>query len=60
MELDSSPEQRQGLIMQHNLTPYELAHQESLIQGREDEIREIESGVHSAGVWDIPQPRHAG
>ena len=28
------------------LSPGELAHQESLIQEREDEIREIESGIH--------------
>ena len=28
------------------LSPHELAHQESLIQEREDEIREIETGIH--------------
>ena len=28
------------------LSPHELAYQESLIQEREAEIREIESGIH--------------
>lgn len=28
------------------LSPHELAYQESLIQEREDEIREIETGIH--------------
>lgn len=46
MEPGSSPEQRQALMMQHQLSPQELAHQESLIQEREGEIREIESGIH--------------
>jgi hypothetical protein len=42
----SSPEQRQAVLLQHQLSPHELAHQESLIQERELEIREIESGIH--------------
>jgi syntaxin 7 len=32
--------------MQAQLSPHELAYQESLIQEREDEIREIETGIH--------------
>jgi syntaxin 7 len=42
----SSPEQRQAVFLQHQLSPHELAHQESLIQERESEIREIETGIH--------------
>ena len=42
----SSPEQRQAVLLQHQLSPHELAHQESLIQERESEIREIETGIH--------------
>ncbi|KAI5117990.1 hypothetical protein M0805_004487 [Coniferiporia weirii] len=42
----TSPEQRQALVLQQQLSPHELAHQESLIQEREEEIREIESGIH--------------
>lgn len=42
----SSPEQRQAILLQHQLSPHELAHQESLIQERESEIREIETGIH--------------
>ncbi|KAG5650482.1 hypothetical protein H0H81_012108 [Sphagnurus paluster] len=37
---------RQAQILQAQLSPHELAYQESLIQEREDEIREIESGMH--------------
>jgi hypothetical protein len=40
-----SPEQRQAQILQ-SLSPHELAYQESLIQEREAEIREIETGIH--------------
>jgi len=39
-------EQRQAQILQAQLSPHELAYQESLIQEREAEIREIESGIH--------------
>jgi hypothetical protein len=42
----SSPEQRQAQLFQQQLSPHELAHQESLIQEREQEIREIETGIH--------------
>ncbi|SRR6266550_4496178 len=41
-----SPEQRQAQILQSQLSPHELAYQESLIQEREAEIREIETGIH--------------
>ncbi|KAL5501835.1 hypothetical protein ACEPAH_9096 [Sanghuangporus vaninii] len=41
-----SPEQRQAQVLQQQLSPYELAHQESLIEEREGEIREIETGIH--------------
>ncbi|GLB38165.1 putative syntaxin family protein [Lyophyllum shimeji] len=37
---------RQAQILQTQLSPHELAYQESLIQEREAEIREIESGMH--------------
>ncbi|KAG6919632.1 hypothetical protein DXG01_003496 [Tephrocybe rancida] len=37
---------RQAQILQQQLSPHELAYQESLIQEREAEIREIESGMH--------------
>ncbi|KAJ7163019.1 t-SNARE [Mycena filopes] len=43
---DSAPEQRQALLLQQQLSPHELAYQESLIQEREEEIREIENGIH--------------
>ena len=39
-------EQRQAQILQQQLSPHELAYQESLIQEREAEIREIETGIH--------------
>ncbi|EDR13650.1 uncharacterized protein LACBIDRAFT_308867 [Laccaria bicolor S238N-H82] len=46
-ELESTPqEQRQAQILQAQLSPHELAYQESLIQEREAEIREIETGIH--------------
>ena len=41
-----SPEQRQAILLQQQMSPHELAYQESLIQERESEIREIESGIH--------------
>jgi len=43
---DDSVEQRQAQLLQSQLSPSELAHQESLIQEREAEIREIETGIH--------------
>jgi Syntaxin len=45
-ENDSSVEQRQAQLFQSQLSPAELAYQESLIQERESEIREIETGIH--------------
>lgn len=39
-------EQRQAQLLQNQLSPHELAYQESLIQEREAEIREIETGIH--------------
>ncbi|KAJ7634529.1 t-SNARE [Roridomyces roridus] len=54
VEEDSEPSsathtQRDGeqvQMLQQRLSPHELAYQESLIQEREQEIREIESGIH--------------
>ncbi|KAJ7223891.1 t-SNARE [Mycena haematopus] len=43
---DDTPQQRQAQILQQQLSPHELAYQESLIQEREQEIREIENGIH--------------
>jgi len=45
-EHDGTVEQRQAQIFQTQLSPAELAHQENLIQEREAEIREIETGIH--------------
>ena len=45
-EHDGTVEQRQAQLFQAQLSPAELAHQESLIQEREAEIREIETGIH--------------
>jgi syntaxin 7 len=45
-EEPSSPEQRQAQLLQSQLSPHELAYQESLIHEREAEIREIETGIH--------------
>ena len=42
----TSPQQQQAQQLQSQLSPHELAYQESLIQEREGEIREIESGIH--------------
>ncbi|KAF9533194.1 t-SNARE [Crepidotus variabilis] len=42
----SAQEQRQAQILQQQLSPHELAYQESLIHEREAEIREIETGIH--------------
>lgn len=41
-----SPERRQAQLFQQQLSPHELAYQESLIQERQAEIREIETGIH--------------
>ena len=41
-----TPSQRQAQILQTQFSPQELAFQESLIQEREAEIREIETGIH--------------
>jgi len=42
----STSPQRQVQQFQQTLSPHELAYQESLIQEREAEIREIETGIH--------------
>ncbi|PCH40434.1 t-SNARE [Wolfiporia cocos MD-104 SS10] len=41
-----TPSQRQAQILQNQLSPQELAFQESVIHEREAEIREIETGIH--------------
>lgn len=46
LEEHPSQEQRQAQLLQQQLSPQELQHQESLIEEREAEIREIESGIH--------------
>lgn len=46
MDEPGSPSQRQAQLLQTQLSPHELAYQESLIQEREAEIREIETGIH--------------
>ena len=46
MASSPTPSQRQAQILQTQLSPQELAFQESLIQEREAEIREIETGIH--------------
>jgi len=43
---ETAPEQLQAQALQTQLSPHELAYQESLIQEREAEIREIETGIH--------------
>ncbi|KAN0131495.1 t-SNARE [Lactarius tabidus] len=43
---EAAPEQLQAQVLQSQLSPHELAYQESLIQEREAEIREIETGIH--------------
>ena len=40
-EPSTSPEQRQAQLLQNQLSPQELEYQESLIQEREQEIREM-------------------
>ncbi|KAI6123791.1 t-SNARE [Pisolithus croceorrhizus] len=45
-EPSSSPHQQQAQLLQSQLSPHELAYQESLIQERETEIEEIEAGIH--------------
>ncbi|KAG8702690.1 hypothetical protein FRC12_008716 [Ceratobasidium sp. 428] len=42
----ASQSQRQVQTFQNQISPTELAHQESLVQERENEIREIETGIH--------------
>ncbi|OJA14135.1 hypothetical protein AZE42_06717 [Rhizopogon vesiculosus] len=42
----ASPQQRQAQLLHSQLSPHELVYQESLIQEREAEIGEIESGIH--------------
>lgn len=34
------------VVVNRQLSPFELAHHESLIEEREEEIREIETGIH--------------
>ncbi|KAK7689840.1 hypothetical protein QCA50_006479 [Cerrena zonata] len=41
-----TPSQRQAQILHTQLSPQELAYQESLIHEREAEIQEIETGIH--------------
>ncbi|KAF8489638.1 hypothetical protein F5888DRAFT_1158226 [Russula emetica] len=43
---EAAPEQLQAQAMQAQLSPHELAYQESLVQEHEAEIREIETGIH--------------
>jgi hypothetical protein len=43
---ETAPEQLQAQVLQSQLSPHELAYQESLIHEREAEIREIETGIH--------------
>jgi t-SNARE complex subunit (syntaxin) len=43
---EAGTEQLQAQALQTQLSPHELAYQESLIQEREAEIREIETGIH--------------
>ncbi|KAG8885037.1 hypothetical protein FRB98_002037 [Tulasnella sp. 332] len=43
---NSGRQQQQQLQLQSQLSPADLAYQQSLIQEREDEIREIETGIH--------------
>lgn len=45
-QTEAGPEQLQAQALQSQLSPHELAYQESLIQERETEIREIETGIH--------------
>ncbi|KAG1761808.1 t-SNARE [Suillus occidentalis] len=45
-EASASPRLRQAQLLQTQLSPHELAYQESLIQEREADIQEIESGIH--------------
>jgi len=42
----SSPEKRQAILLQQQMSPHELVYQESSIQEHESEIREMESGIH--------------
>ena len=46
LDPSASPQQRQAQLLQSQLSPHELAYQESLVQEREREIQEIETGIH--------------
>jgi len=41
-----TPSQRQDQVFQTTYTPQELAYQESVIEERQEEIRDIERGIH--------------
>lgn len=45
-ETSPTPQQQQAQLLQSQLSPHELAYQESLIREREVEIQEIETGIH--------------
>ncbi|KAG9315678.1 t-SNARE [Chiua virens] len=45
-EIPPTPQQQQAQLLQAQLSPHELAYQESLIREREAEIQEIETGIH--------------
>lgn len=45
-ETHPTPQQQQVQLLQSQLSPHELAYQESLIREREVEIQEIETGIH--------------
>jgi t-SNARE complex subunit (syntaxin) len=45
-EPSASPRLCQAQLLQTQLSPHELAYQESVIQEREAEIQEMESGIH--------------
>ncbi|KAJ8591125.1 t-SNARE [Rhizopogon salebrosus TDB-379] len=52
MYSSASPWQRQAQLLQPALSPHELVYQESLIQEREAEIQQIESGIHELSeIW---------
>ncbi|KAJ7681532.1 syntaxin-like protein-domain-containing protein [Mycena rosella] len=55
---EDTPGQRQAQILQAQLSPHELAYQESLIQEREQEIRG-DRERHPRARRDLPRPRHA-
>jgi hypothetical protein len=45
-EQERTPQLQQAQLLQQQLSPHELAYQESLIQERQAEIQEIETGMH--------------